>query len=155
MKFYQRINSAIGNVQVQIEGYFTERVINLCKLQNIKIWNIVNVTLGIVRFDIAISDVKKLKPIIKKAKCSFKIIKKKGLYFKAFKYRKRKIIIPLIVVFFIGINVFNKFIWNVEIVGSCNVTEEYVSQKAKECGIYKGKLKTSVDINHVVKLLKK
>ena len=36
----KRIN---GTVEVEIQGFFTERFINLCKINNIKIWNIKNI----------------------------------------------------------------------------------------------------------------
>ncbi len=155
MKFYQKVSDIFGTAQLQVEGFFTERVINLCKFQNIKIWNIQNITTGIVRFNISIRDIKKIKSIIKKTKCTMKIIKKRGMYFTAFKYRKRKVIIPLIIITIIALNVFNKMIWNIEIVGNEQISTEYILEKVKISGVHKGKFKSSVDSNYLTKLMKK
>lgn len=154
MKFYQKVSNILGTTEVEIEGFFTERVINLCNSQNIKIWNIKNVTSGIVRFTVALKDVRKIKPIVKKTKCRLKIIKKSGVYFKAFKYRKRKLIIPLILLVVIAINVFNKMILHVEVSGNETIPYDYILEKAKVSGLYKGKFKFNIDNNYVIKLLK-
>lgn len=155
MDFYEKTSNILGTAQLQIEGFFTERVINLCRIQNIKVWNIINITSGIVRFDISIKDVKKLKHIVKKTKCKMKIIKKRGIYFTAFRYRKRKLVIPLIIIVIILINIFNRMIWNVEVVGNDTIDTQYILDNAKESGIYKGKFKFRLDNNYAIKLMKK
>ena len=91
MKIKNQLQSVAGVVTVQIEGFFTERFINLCRTNNVKIWNVRNITSGLVSFDIYISEFKKLRKIAKKTKCKVKIKSKKGIYFFAFKYRKRKL----------------------------------------------------------------
>ncbi len=154
MKFYQKLNSLIGTAEVEIEGFFTERVINLCKFQNIKIWDIKNITSGIVRFTISIKDIKKIKQVVKKSKCSLKVIKKKGMYFKAFRYRKRKLLIPLIIIIIIGINIFNKMIWNIKISGNEEISSEHILEKAIISGLNKGKFKSSMDTNYLIKCMK-
>ena len=56
MGLVNKIKGIIGVVTVQIEGFFTERFINLCKINNIKIWNIRNIVKGVIRFNIYLSD---------------------------------------------------------------------------------------------------
>ena len=80
-------------LEVEAEGFFVERLINLCKINNIKIWNISYINEGRIRFAISPKEFKKLKPYVKKSKCKLKIIKKRGMYFEMFKYRKRKLVI--------------------------------------------------------------
>ena len=96
MKLTNNLRDVIGVVTVQIEGFFTERFINLCKINNIKIWDIRNIVKGIIRFKINIYDFKKLKKISKRTKCKMSIKGKKGLYFTYFKYRKRKLVFILL-----------------------------------------------------------
>ena len=60
MELEEGIKRINGTIEVQIEGFFTERFINLCKINNIKIWNIKNILNGMVRFNIAIKDFKSL-----------------------------------------------------------------------------------------------
>ena len=72
MGIISNVKNKIGVVTVQIEGFFTERFINLCKINNIKIWEIRNIVKGVVRFEISIYDFKKLRKVAKKTKCKVK-----------------------------------------------------------------------------------
>ena len=90
MGISDELTNIIGVVTVEIEGFFTERFINLCKINNIKIWDIRTIVKGVVRFKINIKQFKKLRKIARKTKCKVRIKDKKGLYFKLFRYRKRK-----------------------------------------------------------------
>ena len=90
MKITNNMRNLAGIITVQIEGFFTERFINLCRINNIKIWEIRNIVKGVIRFKMNISDFKKLRSITKKTKCKVSIKEKKGIYFTLFKYRKRK-----------------------------------------------------------------
>ena len=98
MKLSDKAKNITGIASVEIEGFFTERFINLCKINNIKIWDIRNIVNGVTRFKIHISDFKKLRTIARKTKCKIRIKEKQGLYFKLFKYRKRKLLAFLSIV---------------------------------------------------------
>ena len=74
MNLEEGIKKINGTVEVEVVGFFTERYINLCKINNIKIWNIQTIGSGIVRFNIAIKDFKQLRKITKKTKCKVKIL---------------------------------------------------------------------------------
>ena len=77
-----------GTIIVQIEGFFIERFINLCKLQNIEIAEIKYITAGLITFKTSSNNFGKIKSIAAKTKCTAKIKKKKGIYFVIFKYKK-------------------------------------------------------------------
>ncbi|MDO4282041.1 MAG: sporulation protein YqfD [Clostridia bacterium] len=145
MEFGNRLKHVRGIVIVQIEGYFTERFINLCKINNVKIWDIRNIVNGMIRFKIDISEFKKLKPIAKKTKCSVKIKEKEGLYFTFHKYRKRKIFLILTLVLLIVSIIFSTFIWNIEITGNTYISKEELMSALKDSGVYIGKNKNFID----------
>ncbi len=145
MSLEKNISKLKGVATVQIEGYFTERFINLCKLNNIKIWNIRTIVNGVVRFDIAISEFKKLKPIVKKTKCRLRIKNKKGAYFIFFKYRKRKTFVLLLTFLIILSIVFSTFIWKIEITGNVSISNEEILSALKSSGIYIGKNRLRID----------
>lgn len=149
-----KFTNVFGIVSVQIEGFFTERFINLCKMNNVAIYDVRNITKGVVRFKMNISEFKKLRKIAKKTKCKVKIKDKKGLYFKLFKYRKRKMVVLLfsLAIFFCLFT--SSFIWRVEVVGNENVPTEDIITSLKESGIYKGKLKFSIDKKEVINSLR-
>lgn len=150
MDFEKRIRNLKGVVVVQIEGYFTERFINLCKINNVKIWDIRNVVNGMVRFRIDISDFKKLKPLAKKTKCKVTIKSKEGLYFTFHKYRKRKIFALLTLVLIIVSIAFSTFIWNIEITGNTYISNDEILTALKNSGVYVGKNKTFIDKKEVI-----
>ena len=54
MGLTSNVQNMMGVVTVQIEGFFTERFINLCRINNVKIWDIRYIVKGIVRFKINI-----------------------------------------------------------------------------------------------------
>ena len=147
----KRIN---GVIEVEIQGFFTERFINLCKINNIKIWDIKNIVSGIVRFNISIKDFKKLKSIARKTKCRVKILKKKGLYFNMFRYRKRKIAYLLILMFICLCIVSSTFVWNVEISGNESIDTMYILAQLKDAGLYVGKNKINLNTKNIINRLR-
>ncbi|MDD3303970.1 MAG: sporulation protein YqfD [Clostridia bacterium] len=154
MGLTSNVQNMMGIVTVQIEGFFTERFINLCRINNVKIWDIRNVVKGIVRFKINIYEFKKLKKIAKKTKCKVTIKDKKGIYFFLFKYRKRKLIFILIsLVIFFSI-LFSTYIWNIEVEGNEYIDTDKIITKLKESGMYIGKNKIGLDKKEVVNALR-
>ena len=154
MGITNNIRNMTGIITVQIEGFFTERFINLCRINNIKIWEIRNIVKGVIRFKMNIADFKKLRSITKKTKCKVSIKEKKGLYFTLFKYRKRKLIFVflfLIIVFSIA---FSTFIWDIDIVGNERVSKEIIISKLKDSGLYIGRNKIGLDKKEVVNELR-
>ena len=102
-------------IVVKAEGYFVERLINLCKINNINVWNIKYITDGIITFYISPKEFRKIKPYVKKSKCKIKIINKKGIYFDMFKYRKRRLAMYFLIFIFILVIVLTTFIWKINI----------------------------------------
>lgn len=150
MGLKNNIRKTIGFVTVQIEGFFTERFINLCRINNIKIWDIRNIVKGVIRFKIDIYDFKKLRKIARKTKCKVTVKSKKGIYFTLFKYRKRKLVFVLITLVIIASITASTFIWDIEISGNSTLSNEQIIEGLKECGIYIGKNKIGVDTKKVV-----
>ena len=72
------IKYIIGYVRVVVEGYYIERLINICTNKNILIWNIKREKNIRLYLNIGINDFKKLSSICKKTKCRVKIKSKNG-----------------------------------------------------------------------------
>lgn len=150
MQLDKKIKNMVGIISVQIEGFFTERFINLCKINNIKIWEIRNIVKGVIRFKMNISDFKKLRPLARKTKCKVKIKEKKGLYFTLYKYRKRKLVFILISFLLLFSISFSTFIWDINVVGNTYVPTEQIISSLRESGIYIGKNKIGLDKKKVI-----
>lgn len=128
-------------VDVEAEGFFVERLINLCKINNIKVWNITYVNEGRIRFSISPKEFRRLKPYVKKSKCKIKIVKKKGIYFDMFRYRKRKIALILVIVLLLLAFVMSNFIWRINITGNEKIQTSKIEMLLSNMGVKKGKLK--------------
>ena len=154
MKLTNNLRDVIGVVTVQIEGFFTERFINLCKINNIKIWDIRNIVKGIIRFKINIYDFKKLKKISKRTKCKMSIKGKKGLYFTYFKYRKRKLVFILLFLIVLFSILFSTFIWDIDVIGNEYLSKEQIKSSLRNSGVYIGKCKIGLDKKEVINELR-
>lgn len=150
MGLTDNIQNLTGVVTVQIEGFFTERFINLCKINNIKIWDVRNIVKGVMRFKINIKDFKKLRKISKKTKCKVLIKEKKGVYFTLFKYRKRKLVFVLLFLVLIFSISFSTFVWNIEVIGNETISKEEIIDNLKESGLFIGKSKIGLDKKDIV-----
>lgn len=148
------LKNIAGIVTVEIEGFFTERFINLCKINNIKIFDIRNIVKGVVRFKMNISEFKKLRKIARKTKCKVKIKSKDGLYFKLFKYRKRKFAVILFFMVVIFSIAFSTFIWNIEISGNNYISSDDIRNALEQSGVYVGKNKIGLDKKQVINNLR-
>ncbi|MEG0873205.1 MAG: sporulation protein YqfD [Clostridia bacterium] len=154
MKANSNIKNITGIITVQIEGFFTERFINLCRINNVKIWNVRNIVKGIIRFKMNIVEFKKLRKIARKTKCHVKIKEKKGLYFTLFKYRKRKIIFILLFLLIFFSIAFSMFIWNIEVSGNESIPKAEVIKELERSGIHVGKAKIGLDKKKVINNLR-
>lgn len=153
MQFKILLNYLLGYVRVEIEGFFIERLINLCSNKSILLWNSKRKKASMLTTNISIKDYKKIVKIAKKTKCKIKIKTKKGLPFVFNRYRKRKIFFIFLSLIVVGILSLSNFIWNIEIIGNNNIdTQELVKtleQEGLKIGILKNKVNTKEIINKI------
>ena len=143
-----------GFMKITIEGYFAERFINLCKTQNIRLWNIKKRGLAMFSCNISISNFRKIKPIIKKTKCRVKIKKRRGLPFLLERYKKRKVLAILLALLLIGIFAMSNFLWNIEIECDEEINESEIIKIINENGMDIGKLKKEIDTEKVIRAIR-
>lgn len=114
-----------GYVYVQLTGYAPERFLNLCGNHDILIWNLKPYEEG-YQFYISVKGFRKLKPILKKTRTHIRIIKRVGIPFTTFRYRKRKIFGVGIFFFAIVLYYLSGYIWNIEINGNSYLSNEVI-----------------------------
>jgi len=139
LKVGKIVNYIKATLQVEVEGYFVERFINLCKINNVNIWEIKNETPGKISFLTTPKEIKIMEPFLSRTKCKLKITKKKGVYFSVLKYKKRRIAFYSLCLIILGIYLFSTFIWDINIYGNTNIATEEIRGKLQELGVYKGK----------------
>ena len=114
-----------GYLLVHLTGYAPERFLNMCGKRNILIWNLKSVEDGYY-FNISVNGYKSLRPILKKTRTKAIILKRYGLPFYLFRYRRRKMF-ALGILFFLGMLFYmSRFVWNIEVNGNSYLSEETI-----------------------------
>lgn len=138
-----------GFVKFQIEGYFTERFINLCLQQKMMVWDVRRLKDGRVIAKIVPEEFKYLRQIAKTTNCRIKILNKHGMLFVAKRYKKRKIFLALIACVIICIGIYNTYIWKIEIVGDFTIPIEELEKQLEEENLKIAVKKKNVDIEQL------
>lgn len=119
MKYFQ------GYVYVRLTGYAPERFLNLCGSHDILIWNLKPDEDGYT-FCISVKGFRRLKPFLRKTKTRIRIIKRVGVPFTSFRYRKRKIFFAGIFLSGILLYYLSGFVWNIDVNGNSYLSEEII-----------------------------
>lgn len=139
----------LGTVEIIVEGFFIERFINICKTENIILWSSKVEKGTILKAKISKSDFKMIRHIARKTSCRVAINRKNGLPFVLKKYKKRKIFAIALLVIAIFCFIVTRFIWNIEISGTENISKEEILSDLAQYGIKEGKLKSNLDLDKI------
>lgn len=137
-----------GYVVFEATGGFVERFLNLCKINNINLWDVKNDGVKVIAFTSAVEFLKINIPA-EKSGMEIKALKKCGLSFfvKRHKWRCGAAFGAFFVALFIWF--LSGFIWNVEIVSTDSVKIEGFTERVEELGIKTGARKSEIDILQV------
>lgn len=144
------LDMILGFVNIEIEGYFVERFINICISKKILLWNIKRDKSTIAHMNIGVKDFRKAIKIAKETKCRIRINKKIGVPFILHKYRKRKIFLYILVLMCILIFVLSNFVWNIQIEGNNNITREEIVSNLEDEGLKIGVFKNKIDTKKII-----
>lgn len=150
MQLKNKIDFLNGYVQIEIEGFFIERLFNICTQKGIRLWGTKRKSQSKVITNISIEDFKKIRKINKKTKCNIKIKKKKGIQFVVKKYKNRKVFIFLFFILVLSIFGLSNFIWNIEVEGNNSISKEEILAELHNQGLYQGSLKSKIDTNKII-----
>lgn len=139
-----------GYLRINIEGYYIERFINICRKENIPVWNIKKEKEIRLAFNIKIKDFKKICKIAKTTKCKLKIKKKKGFPFILNRYRKRKIFAIFLILVIILIGMSSNYVWNIEVIEENGNNLENIMQNLNQSGLGVGKRKSEINTKEVI-----
>ncbi len=143
-----------GYLRIRIAGYSTERFLNACRHRGIYLWGLQAVS-GAYEMNISISGFRKLKPVIRKTGTKVTIIKRSGLPFYLFRYRKRKLFFAGAVCFVLLIFGMSRYIWNIDIAGNQTRTDETLLEFLETKSVRNGMAKSKVDCQRIVKDIRK
>ena len=150
MYFEILLSYILGYVNIEVEGYFIERFINICNSKKIFLWNMKRKHSTIIRVNIGIRDFKKIKEIAKKTKCRVKIQKKRGIPFILHKYKKRKIFAIFFILLIIAVIALSNFVWNIEVIGNNKISAEEIIKDLADDNFKVGTSKTNLNTKNII-----
>ena len=150
MYFKILLSYILGYVNIEVEGYFIERFINICNSKKIFLWNMKRKHSTIIRVNIGIRDFKKIKEIAKKTKCRVKIQKKRGIPFILHKYKKRKIFAIFFILLIIAVIALSNFVWNIEVIGNDKISAEEIIKDLADDNFKVGASKTNLNTKNII-----
>ena len=142
-------NYAIGYANIQVEGYFTERFMNLCMNRNIQIWDISRKYDGVITLKINSKDLEKVKDIATTTKSNLTILKSDGIPYIAHKYANRKIFVVISLLVIVFIYVISLRIWKIDIIGDFSIPIEEINDLLESENVHIGMLKKDLDFDKV------
>ena len=137
-----------GYVLLEITGFSVERFMNLVTYNNIYLWDIKRNQNGVI-LKVSIRGFKLLKKYARKTGCKIKILKKNGLPFEIYKYKKRKIFAGGII-FFIGfLYLLSSFVWFIDIKGNKKIDSNRILKFCESKNLKFGCLKYKLNIKEL------
>ena len=140
----------LGYINIKIEGYSVEKLINICIKNGMLLWNIKRSKSTIVYANVGVKEFREIVRIAKKNGCKIKIINKKGLPFLLHRYKKRKIIFILIIAILFELVALSQFIWNIKIEGNEKIESSQITQILENKGIKLGTAKRNIDKQKII-----
>ena len=128
----------IGYLKINVEGYYIERFINLCRNNKIMTWNLNRKNDIELEVKVRVDDFKEVCQIAKKTKCKVKIIKKRGFPFLWNRYKKRKIFFAFLLILILLTILSSNFVWNVDIQEENGKELENIAQDVENAGLKTG-----------------
>ena len=139
-----------GYLRIEVEGYYIERFINICTNKKILIWNLKREK-GVKLFlNIGIDDFKKISQIAKITSCKVKILRKRGIPFLLFRYKKRKIFAFFLCIMLCTVFISSRYVWNIEVRIEENLEVENIERDLEEIGLKVGMLKSKIDKEKII-----
>ena len=131
-----------GFLKVRFYGEFKERILSLCALNGITLWNTRNTENGIECY-ISVPDFKYIRKLHPKG-VRVHIIKKTGLPFITKRYKKRSGILVGAILFFAILKLMSSYIWIIDVAGNYTVSDKEVISACESIGIREGIKKNSI-----------
>lgn len=139
-----------GYLLIQVTGYSPERFMNLCSNKDILLWNITKQDDGYLMC-ISLKAFRSIRPIVKKTGTKVVILKRYGLPFFIWSVKKRSFFLIGLFFAFLFWYISANFIWEIELNGNHQISDDEIFKYLEENNVEVGKLKNTVDIENLEK----
>lgn len=143
-----------GYVIVEVSGFNVEKFLNLVTYHGLILWNIQRDGQKL-RFSTSIKDFKAMKQDARKTRSRLRIVKKQGLPFFTYRYKKRKLFAMGIGIFVVMLWILSSFVWLVDVEGNSRVNSLDIIQTLEENGYSTGNWKRKMNLRDAETILLK
>lgn len=137
-----------GYVKFGAEGGFGERFVNLCEQRRLGVRSLAFDDERLEGF-VTARDYIKLRTVAKQSGMKLRCISKHGLPFFMFKNRNRVGLAVGAAFFVLFMSIMSLFVWNIETVGSENISSTEILSVAQEYGLRLGCFRPTLDVHEV------
>lgn len=118
-------------VVVEMKGGCPERFINLCRFSGISMWNIRSCD-GCVYANMSKKDFMKIHQHVRKSGVRVRVLKKRGMGFVSFRYRKHYSFVLGIFISLVLLKLMSLYVWNISFSGNTEYTDELLTKFLNE-----------------------
>ncbi len=94
MYFIDFLRILEGYVTIQADSVFPERFLTVCTRRNLEIWDVRHRGEGRLTANMSLRAFRSIRPVCRRTQTHLTILKRKGLPFLLYRYRKRKLLLP-------------------------------------------------------------
>lgn len=134
-----------GYVIFESTNGFVERFLNLCKKNNINLWNVKNDGVKVTAFTSS-GEFSEISIPAQRSGMDINIVEEHGLPFVMKRHKWRFGAVCGVVLVAVSMILFSCFIWNVEIIPTTGVKIDDFTEKVEELGVKTGAPKSQIDI---------
>jgi similar to stage IV sporulation protein len=127
-----------GYVRIKVVGSYTELFINRCIEYNIPIWDISRVDNETILLSLYTTDIKRIRPHLKRTRCKIRINERKGFPFIFKKIVYSRGFLSGIISCILLILILSNMVWSITVNGATPEVEHKLKQVAEELGVKKG-----------------
>lgn len=129
-----------GHVVATISGRLVEPFINRCMRENIRIWDIQRVGEDRIQCSILLSDVKRLKQVLKKTDCRIHFEERVGFPFWTRRLLSRSGMLAGVLLFLVIIFILSNMVWRIQIKGADPILENEIRTLLAKRDIHVGSM---------------
>lgn len=137
----------IGFIRFSVTNGFSERLINYCTDNNIKIWGIEKTVEGF-NANVITKDYNEVVYLAQKSNVDISILYEKGLKFKVSKYKLRLGLIIGLIGSLAFLTYMQNIVYEIEIIGNEKISNTTILKELEDLGIKKNSLITSMDFQY-------
>ena len=152
--FLESVINFFGYLTISISGNGIIRFLNICKNNNLLLWDI-EIRDDEMVFMTSVGDFLKMRRFTRKTGVRIKIVSKNGKLFQFRKYKKRYFFVIGIIIFILLIKIISLYVWNISVTGNYSYTEKFLLDFLNDNGVKCGNKIDELDCDEIEFLLRK